>query len=117
MGNIRKWWVEKQTKEQFALGRSQGATMALPRNSFHRLFATFKEQRMPPCASEGGATFGCCCDRITGSDQEREAARSLSGRVASLHKSALTWAFKYPTWTGFNCWGLEVTQMRVLAIE
>ena len=39
-------------------------------------------------------------------------------RRASLHKSTLTCsAFKYPTCKGFNCWGLEVTQMRVVPIE
>ena len=118
LGERRKKCELKETKERFAWhhGRSQGgATMDLvPRSRPHSIF----KQQCTRCQSRFWLLVGL---GVIGSRDQTKKGRLQEAcltRRASLHKSTLTCcAFKYPTCKGFNCWGLEVTQMRVLPIE
>ena len=81
--------------------------------------------RWPTCCSpfsnNSRVGSGFWCLGVIGSGDQTKKGRLQEAcltRRASLHKSTLTCcAFKYPTCKGFNCWGLEVTQMRVPSIE
>ena len=79
----------------------------------------FPNNGTAPAAARVGSSFWWL--GVIGSRDQTKKGRLQEAcltRRASLHKSTLTCcAFKYPTCKGFNCWGLEVTQMRVLPIE
>ena len=107
-----KKWGWKETKEQFAWhhGRSHGGVTMAPQSTC-----------CSPFSNNSRVGSGFWCLGVIGSGDQTKKGRLQEAcltRRASLHKSTLTCcAFKYPTCKGFNCWGLEVTQMRVPPIE